>query len=97
MTADQYADKQAGEARVYAPAEEIDEAEFRYSLSFYPLDVIRQAAVRYSAPRGRSRGKAIGSFVDAIANPHLNHGESFRLALGHVEATRRWMVDRGLQ
>ena len=96
MTADQYAAKQGREARVYAQPEAIDEAEFIYRLSFYPLPVIRQASVRYSPARGRQRSQVIARFVEPLGNPHVYQGDDYRLALGHVEATWRWMEANGL-
>lgn len=97
MTADQYTAQQQQQARCCAPEEAIDRAEFIYRASFYPIDVLRQASVRYSPARGRRFAQVLENFALHLENEHVNRGDDFRLALGHIEATYRWMVERGLQ
>jgi len=94
MTSDQYAASQQQQARCCAPDEAIDRDQFIWRAGFYPIDVLRQASVRYSPARGRSYDQVLESFAQHVENPHVNHGDDFRLALGHIEATRRKMVER---
>jgi hypothetical protein len=81
---DDYCERQRQAALKLAPAEEIDEAQLRAMLADVPLRQLRRAAIRWSAPRGRSREQIIDGIVTALQNPHINRGDSFRIALGHV-------------
>lgn len=80
----------------FAPPEEISEKEFVYRASFYALPTIRLASMRYGAARGRTYGQVMARFVEHLRNPHLNRGDDFRVALGHIEATRRREQELGL-
>jgi hypothetical protein len=81
-----YHQRQRDEALGHAPLHELSEAAFRAELATVPLAALRQAAIRWSAPRGRSREQVIDGIVAALHNPHTNQGDDFRIALGHVRA-----------
>jgi len=83
---DDYYERQRQEAVRLAPTEEIGEDQFRASLTQASLAALRRAAARWSAPHGRSRDAVIDGIVTALHNPHVNRGDSFRLALGHIRA-----------
>ena len=94
-TAAQYAASQRQAAEASAPAGPVSEADFRRRLAAYPLPVIRMAATRYGSARGRSYTKVIDRFAANMRNPHVNRGDDYRIALGHVEATRSMMQRLG--
>lgn len=87
---DEYIAREREQALRHAPPRELDEFAFRAFLANYPLATIRLAAIRYSAARARTMGAACDNLVAALANPHINHGDSYRTAAGHVEATHQW-------
>ena len=86
---DDYYERQRQAALKLAPAEEIDEAQLRAMLADVPLRHLRRTAIRWSAPRGRSREQIIDGIVAALHNPHTNRGDSYRIALGHIRACER--------
>lgn len=86
---DDYYERQRQAALTLAPAEEIDEAQLRAALADVPVRQLRLAAIRWSAPRGRSREQVIDGIMAALHNPHTNRGDSLRIALGHVRAWER--------
>lgn len=86
---DSYIARQGQQAADLAPEKPISRAEFILRASYYDLPTLRLASMRYLAARGRSYGVVLARFADAVANPHVNHGDDYRLALGHIEATRR--------
>ena len=96
MTADQYIAAQRAQAEQLAPAEAIDRDQFIYRASFYTLPTLRQASVRYISARGRNHKQVLSRFVEILSNPNVNRGDDYRLALGHIEATRRQMEANGL-
>lgn len=74
-----------------APLRELTEDQFRQELADLPVKVLRQAAVRWSAPRGRTKEAVVDGIVEALKNPHINQGDSYRVALGHVLACEQRM------
>jgi hypothetical protein len=86
VTPEDYYERQRQEALKLAPASEINEDQLRALLTMASVAALRTAAVRWSAPRGRSRDAVIDGIVTALHNPHINRGDSFRLALGHIRA-----------
>ncbi len=86
MTHLNYRALESQRALEHAPVQELTESQFRTELAALPLAGLRLAAVRWSAPRGRTREQVINGIVAALHNPHLNQGDSFRLALGHVRS-----------
>jgi len=86
MTADQFRAQERQRALDHAPFQELNEAQFRRLLSSVAIPALRQAGIRWSADRGRSRATIIDGIVQALQNPNVNQGDSFRLALGHVRA-----------
>jgi hypothetical protein len=97
MTSDEFTALQRARAEQYAPAEAISEQEFVSLAGCYPLDVLRQASMRYSPARGRNHKQVLARFTAFLENEHINCGDDFRIALGHIEATYRWMAERGVQ
>lgn len=91
---DGYIIRQGQRAREFAPPEKVSREEFMYRASFYDLPTLRLASMRYIAARGRSYETVLSRFADAVANPHVNRGDDYRLALGHIEATRRQEMAR---
>jgi hypothetical protein len=83
-----YQQRERERAEAYAPADQISEETFRAALRTYPLKTVRIASMRYSPCRG-SWDKVIDRFVEVLANHHVNRGDDYRIALGHVEATFR--------
>lgn len=94
-TEKQWQQRQRQQAEALAPAGPVSEADFRRALRAYPLPVIRLAAIRYSSARGRSYGVVIDRFVTVLKNPFVNQGDDYRIALGHVEDTRRYLAEIG--
>lgn len=93
-----YYARQREKALELAPPDPIDKAEFIRRAERYPLPVLRQAAIsRYSSARGRTYEQVLARLAEHLSNPHINRGDDYRLALGHIEATRRWMDERGLR
>jgi hypothetical protein len=87
-TKSQYEQLERERAEAVAPSGEISEDTFRATLRTYPLSTVRLASMRYSPCRG-SWDKVIDRFVEVLANHHVNRGDDYRIALGHVEATFR--------
>jgi hypothetical protein len=81
-----YYQRQRQDALRLAPAAEIGEDQLRALLAAASVAALRLAAIRWSAPRGRSREQIIDGIVAGLQNPHTNQGDSFRLALGHIRA-----------
>ena len=97
MTDLEYQCQQRERAESYAPpVGEMTEPEFIYQASFYPLPVLRHASMRYISARGRNHKQVLHRFVEILSNPHVNRGDDYRLALGHIMATYEWMRERGL-
>ena len=88
MTRNEYYEKQRQEALRLAPPDEITEDRFRASLMLVPISVLRLAAIRWSAPRGRSHVAVIDGIVAGLQNPNTNYGDTYRVALGHIRATQ---------
>ena len=88
MTRNEYYEKQRQEALRLAPPDEITEVHFRASLVLVPVSVLRLAAIRWSAPRGRSHVAVIDGIVAGLQNPNTNQGDTYRVALGHIRATQ---------
>lgn len=98
MTADEYRQIERARASEFAPPEDISQQEFVYRASFYPLPVLRLAAMRYISARGRSYSQVLATLVERLNNPHANRdSDTYAVALGHIEATRRQMAERGMQ
>ena len=97
MTADEYSQQQQERAKQFAPPAPISEQEFVYRATFYDLPTLRLASIRYSPARGRNHGQVLQRFLDHLRNPHINRGDDLATALGHIEATQRWMAERGVQ
>lgn len=86
----------AAAAAQFTPSEPIDRAEFIKRASAYSLSVLRLASARrYIVARGRSYAQVLDRFAEIVANPHVNHGDTFADALGHVEAAQRfqWQLE----
>lgn len=64
-------------------------------LASYPLPAVRMASRRWSCTGKRSRQAVIAEIVEALSNPHVNQGDDLPTALGHVEASRRWLERYG--
>lgn len=94
-TEKQWQQRQRQQAEALAPAGPVSEVEFRRALRANPLSVVRLAAIRYSGARGHSYALVIDRFVEVLQNPYVNHGDDYRIALGHVEATRRYLAGIG--
>ena len=88
MTRNEYYEKQRQEALRLAPPDEITEVYFRASLMLVPISALRLAALRWSAPRGRSQAAVIDGIVAGLQNPNTNYGDTYRVALGHIRATQ---------
>jgi hypothetical protein len=86
VTPEDFYERQRQEALKLAPASEINEDQLRALLTMASVAALRLAAVRWSAPRGRSREQIIDGIVAALHNPHINRGDDFRIAMGHVRA-----------
>jgi hypothetical protein len=95
-TKKQYEAKERKTALTFAPPAPISEQEFVYQATFYPLSVLRCASMRYSGARGRSHKQVLSRFVSILSNPHVNRGDDYRIALGHIMATYEWMREEGL-
>jgi hypothetical protein len=93
-TQPEFLERERQRALQCAPSGEIDEAHLRAELATVPVAVLRRAAERWSAPRGRSRQQVIDGIVASLQNPHTNQGDSFRIALGHVRACSAEKTDR---
>lgn len=94
-TRQEFQQRERVRAEALAPAGPVSEADFRRALRAYPLPVIRLASIRYSGASGRSYGVVIDRFVEVLQNPYVNHGDDYRIALGHVEATRLYLAGIG--
>ena len=88
MTDNEYKKQQRQEALRLAPPDEITEDYFRASLMLVPISVLRLAAIRWSAPRGRSHVAVIDGIVAGLLNSNTNQGDTYRVALGHIRATQ---------
>ena len=86
VVAEDYFQRQRQKALELAPAEEINTDQLRALLATASIAALRLAAIRWSAPRGRTREQVIDGIVAALHNPHINRGDSFRIALGHIRA-----------
>jgi hypothetical protein len=86
VTPEDFYERQQQAALKLTPASEINEDQLRALLTMASVAALRLAAVRWSAPRGRSREQVIDGIVAALHNPHINRGDDFRIALGHVRA-----------
>ena len=89
LTKSEYHEKQRQKALQLAPPNEITEDHFRALLMPVPISVLRLAAIRWTAPRGRSQAAVIDGIVAGLQNPHTNkQGDTYRVALGHIHATQ---------
>ncbi len=96
LTADGWRALQQARALACAPGEEIDQATFCRLASAYPLATLRLASTRYISARGRTYKQVLARLADAIENPHVNRGDTYSTALGHIAATAQWLAERGL-
>lgn len=97
MTAAEFQQQQRERAERYAPPATVNEPDFLYQASFYPLPVLRHASMRYDqGARGRNHKQVLHRFVEILSNPHVNRGDDYRIALGHIMATYEWMRERGI-
>ena len=89
MSQIEYQEWQRQEAFRLAPPDEITEDRFRALLMLVPISALRLAAIRWTAPRGRSQVAVIDGIVAGLQNPHTNkQGDTYRVALGHIHATQ---------
>ncbi len=61
----------------------------------YPLTALRLASQRWSCTGKRSKPAVIAEILEMLENPNANCGDNYRAAVGHVEASRRWLVRYG--
>ena len=61
----------------------------------YPLPALRLASRRWSCTGKRSKPAVIAEILKMLENPNVNYGDGYRAAVGHVEASRRWLVRYG--
>ena len=82
----EFHERERQEALRHAPYQELNQEQLREEMAAVPVAVLRQAALRWSAPRGRRREAVIDGIVAALHNPYTNRGDSYRIALGHIRA-----------
>ena len=61
----------------------------------YPLPALRLASQRWSCTGKRNKSAVIAEILEVLENPSVNCGDSYHAAVGHVEASRRWLVRYG--
>ena len=64
-------------------------------MEHYPLPALRLASRRWACTGKRSKPAVIAEILEMLENPNVNCGDSYRAAVGHVEASRRWLVRHG--